>query len=65
MAKNDLQVHLDVVSNFFVTKLISQDTYTAEKEIRKCIGKVHKLEYHDFTKVLCVGIFKDALVSMI
>jgi len=58
-------VPLSKVTNFFVKKNVAQDPYLVEKEIFRRIGQVKKMEWKLFQQLLCVGIFREALMEMI
>lgn len=60
----EIWLPLQLIKNFFVQKKLTQDVDMAEKIIFKFVGKTHQLEYSEFYKIFCKGIFKVALEDM-
>lgn len=60
----DIWLPLVLIKNLFVQKKLTQDVDMAEKIIFKFVGKTDQLEYSEFYKIFCKGIFKVALQDM-
>ena len=44
---------------------MTENVDSAEKEIFKIVGKCKSIDYDDFYKLFCKGIFRIALIDMI
>lgn len=53
------------VVKFLVKKGMSLDNEQAEKDIQKILGKITEMEYEEFYRLFCKGIFRVALLDMI
>jgi hypothetical protein len=60
----DVFLPLPTVKRHFVRKQLAQDLELAEKIIFRFVGKVEEIEYKEFYKIFCKGIFKIALQDM-
>lgn len=47
-----------------IIKKLATDQQSAEKIIFKFLGKVDELDYNEFYKIFCRGIFKESLLDM-
>ena len=47
-----------------ISKKLAADLQSAEKIIFKFLGKVDELDYNEFYKIFCRGIFKESLLDM-
>ena len=56
---------IKMVIKFLVKKGLALDDEQAEKDIQKILGKVTEMEYEEFYRLFCKGIFRVALLDMI
>lgn len=56
---------MKTVIKFMVKKGMSLDNEQAEKDIQKVLGKIPEMEYEEFYRLFCKGIFRVALLDMI
>ena len=61
----DANIPNEKVYRFFIAKKISQDQGTVGKDITQIIGPHKYIDYVNFYKIFCLGIFREALIELI
>lgn len=53
------------IKQFICKQGLTENVDSAEKEIFKIVGKCKTIDFDDFYKLFCKGIFRIALIDMI